>query len=52
LFDPVSNTWYDGPLDTKLGLIWAGQAASDLTKGAIKPCIHKVVYLDNPNFPR
>jgi hypothetical protein len=29
LFDPISNAWYDGPMDPTLGLIWAGKPAAD-----------------------
>jgi len=49
LFDPTSNTWFAGPVNTKpghenIGVLWLGDAAVFLSKGKWKPAIHRVVY--------
>jgi len=52
LFDPESNLWYDGPLGYEFGLIWTGQAASDITQGELKSGVHQVVYPATLGTPR
>eukprot|EP01112_Ceratiomyxa_fruticulosa_P000206 TRINITY_DN1020_c0_g2_i1.p1 TRINITY_DN1020_c0_g2~~TRINITY_DN1020_c0_g2_i1.p1 ORF type:complete len:384 (+),score=93.81 TRINITY_DN1020_c0_g2_i1:1008-2159(+) len=57
LFDPITNTWFGGPVNTKpsqenIGVLWLGDAAVQLSKGKWKPAIHRVVYpaVKSPRF--
>ncbi|CAF3406151.1 unnamed protein product, partial [Rotaria sp. Silwood2] len=40
----VNNEWIDGPLESNIGVIWLGEAASRITENRLKPGIHRVVY--------
>jgi len=44
LFNPATDTWtpHTGD-DESLAVLWCGQAASDASKGVIKPAIHRVI---------
>ncbi|CAM4840549.1 unnamed protein product [Rotaria magnacalcarata] len=39
-----NNEWIDGPLESNIGVIWLGEAASRITQNRLKPGIHRVVY--------
>jgi hypothetical protein len=40
----TNDEWIDGPLQSNIGVIWLGEAASKLTENRLKPGIHRVVY--------
>ncbi|CAF3862704.1 unnamed protein product [Rotaria sordida] len=40
----MNNEWIDGPLESNIGVIWLGEAASRITENRLKPGIHRVVY--------
>jgi len=53
LLDPVTNTWFAGPVNThpgqeNLAVIWLGEAAVKATEGKLKAGVHRVVYSDTP----
>lgn len=48
LLDPTTNKWVNGPVNTdpsqsRIGVIWAGQAATKV-HSSLKPGVHRVVY--------
>ncbi|CAF3617966.1 unnamed protein product [Rotaria sp. Silwood1] len=40
----ITNEWIDGPLESNIGVIWLGEAASRITENRLKPGIHRVIY--------
>jgi hypothetical protein len=44
----TNNEWIDGPLESNIGVIWLGEAASRVTQNRLKPGIHRVVYPQEP----
>jgi len=44
LQDRSTGQWIDGPLESNLGVIWLGEAASRITNNRLKPGIHRVIY--------
>ncbi|CAF1001049.1 unnamed protein product [Adineta steineri] len=44
LKDMTNNEWIDGPLESNIGVIWLGEAASRITGNRLKPGIHRVIY--------
>ncbi|CAF3580105.1 unnamed protein product [Rotaria sp. Silwood1] len=40
----TNNEWVHGPLEPNIGVIWLGEAASQITQNRLKPGIHRVVY--------
>ena len=40
----TNDEWIDGPLESHIGVIWLGEAASRLTENRLKPGIHRVIY--------
>ena len=44
LKDRINDQWIDGPLESNIGVIWLGEAASKLSENRLKPGIHRVVY--------
>ena len=40
----TTNEWIDGPLESNIGVIWLGEAASRATQNRLKPGIHRVIY--------
>ena len=42
------NQWIDGPLESNIGVIWLGEAASRVTQNRLKPGIHRVIYPHEP----
>ncbi|CAF3011975.1 unnamed protein product, partial [Rotaria sp. Silwood2] len=40
----TTNEWIDGPLQSDIGVIWLGEAASRITGNRLKPGIHRVIY--------
>ncbi|CAF4197606.1 unnamed protein product [Adineta steineri] len=50
LKDMMNNEWIDGPLQSNIGVIWLGEAASRLTQNRLKPGIHRVIYPQKRNY--
>ena len=44
LKDRVTDQWIDAPVESGIGIIWLGEAASQLTNNRLKPGIHRVIY--------
>ena len=44
LQDRITDQWIDGPLESNIGVIWLGEAASRITNNRLKPGIHRVIY--------
>jgi isopenicillin N synthase-like dioxygenase len=49
LFDPSTNQWYAGPVNTvpgqeKYGVLWLGDAAAKVSEGKWKAGVHRVIY--------
>lgn len=40
----MNNEWIDGPLESNIGVIWLGEAASRITGNRLQSGIHRVVY--------
>jgi hypothetical protein len=40
----MNDEWINGPLESNIGVIWLGEAASSVTQNRLKPGIHRVVY--------
>ncbi|CAF1212571.1 unnamed protein product [Adineta steineri] len=40
----TTNEWIDGPLESNIGVIWLGEAASRVTQNRLKLGIHRVIY--------
>ena len=49
LKDMITDEWIDGSLEPNIGVIWLGEAASQLTENRLKPGIHRVVYPQKGN---
>ena len=45
----MNDEWIDGPLESNIGVIWLGEAASRVTQNRLKPGIHRVVYPQEQN---
>ncbi|CAF1287449.1 unnamed protein product [Adineta steineri] len=50
LKDMMNNEWIDGPLQSNIGVIWLGEAASRITQNRLKPGIHRVIYPQKRNY--
>ena len=44
LKDRTNDQWVDGPLEPNMGVIWLGEAASQVSENRLKSGIHRVVY--------
>ena len=44
LKDRVTDQWIDAPVESGIGVIWLGEAASRLTNNRLKSGIHRVIY--------
>eukprot|EP01122_Echinamoeba_exundans_P009538 TRINITY_DN3403_c0_g1_i1.p1 TRINITY_DN3403_c0_g1~~TRINITY_DN3403_c0_g1_i1.p1 ORF type:complete len:372 (+),score=54.33 TRINITY_DN3403_c0_g1_i1:79-1194(+) len=49
LFDPTTDKWYAGPVNTlpgqqQYGVLWLGEAAAKVSEGKWKAGIHRVIY--------
>jgi isopenicillin N synthase-like dioxygenase len=52
LQDPDTKQWVDAPTELGLGVVWTGEAATKISKGAVRSGVHRVIYPKTHNKPR